>query len=122
MESRATIAFANHRPETVDAAKRLMVRHDAIILEEPRDDRFHRMLSWELSIDSYLMRLDLEYPEFSRRMSATLRELHAAGKEIYQVEPFLEKLLEIHEIFDLQQADQKGRVRGDPGPIPTHPG
>ncbi len=99
MKSRATIVFSNHRPESVSPAQRLMERHDAVILEEPPDDAFALMLSGKLSIDSYLETLDLEYPEFSRRMSGTLRELHGAGKRLYQIEPFLEKLLEIHKIF-----------------------
>jgi hypothetical protein len=99
MESRATLALATHRPESVNLAKWLMADHDAVILEEPPDDRFRRMLSGELAIDSYLERLDLEYPEFSRRMSETLREFHGAGKKLYQIEPFLEKLLNIHELF-----------------------
>ena len=99
MKSRATLVLANHRSESVYPAKRLMERHDAVILEEPPDDQFRRMLSGELSIDSYLESLDLEYPEFSRRMSEKLRELHAGGKELYQIEPFLEKLLQIHKIF-----------------------
>ena len=99
MTSRSTLVLANHRPETVDPARQLMESHDAVILEEPPDDRFQQMLSKEVSIDSYLDKLDLEYPEFSRRMSETLLELCEAGKRLYQVEPFLEKLIEIHELF-----------------------
>jgi hypothetical protein len=99
MKSRATLVLANHRSESVYPAKRLMETHDAVILEEPPDDQFRRMLSGQVSIDSYIESLDLEYPEFSRRMSETLRELHVAGKEFYQVEPFLGKLIEIHEHF-----------------------
>ena len=57
------------------------------------------MLVGKTSIASYLESLDIEYPEFSRRMSQTLRELHAVGKTLYQVEPFLERLLQIHELF-----------------------
>ena len=99
MKSRATLVLANHRPETVLPAKRLMESHDAVILEEPPDDRFQQMLSKELSINSYLDKLDLEYPEFSRRMAKTLLELYDTGKRLYQIEPFLEKLIEIHELF-----------------------
>lgn len=99
MKSGATLALANHRPESIGPAKKLMARHDGVILEEPPDDRFRQMLSGDLGIDDYLQSLDIEYPEFGRRMSHTLRELHEAGKKLYQVEPFLEKLLEIHELF-----------------------
>jgi len=62
-----------------------MARHDAVILEEPPDDWFQQMLSGELGIDSYLGRLDLEYLEFSRRMSETPLELHGAGKKLCQI-------------------------------------
>jgi hypothetical protein len=112
MKSSATLALANHRPESIPLAKQLMERHDAVILEEPPDDQFQRMLRGELSIDTYLERLDLEYLEFSRRMSMTLRRLHAMGKRLYQVEPFLEKLLEIHERFVAggRPEDLKGRT------------
>ena len=99
MTSRATLVLSNHRPETVGLAKALMAQHDAVILEEPPDPGFPSMLSGRLGIDPYLETLDLEYPEFGRRMSEGLRELYRAGKQLYQVEPFLERLLEIHEHF-----------------------
>ena len=99
MNSRATLALANHRPESIDAARELMERHDAIILEEPPDDLFPKMLSGNMSITSYLETLDAEYPEFSRQMSLLLRRIHAAGKKLFQVEPFLEGLLQIHTLF-----------------------
>jgi hypothetical protein len=76
-----------------------MESHDAVILEEPPDNRFQQMLSKEVSIDSYLDKLDSEYPEFSRRMSEILIKLYENGKRLYQIEPFLEKLIEIHELF-----------------------
>ncbi len=99
MKSSAMLSLANHRPESVNPAKQLMERYDAVILEEPPDDRFRLMLSGKLGIESYLETLDLEYPEFGRRMSQTLRELHSGGKILFQVEPFIEKLLRIHELF-----------------------
>jgi hypothetical protein len=99
MNSQATLVLSTHRPETVLPAQRLMERHDAVILEEPPDHRFSLMLSGELSIDDYLEDLDLEYPEFGQRMSATLCDLYSAGKRLYQVEPFLETLLWVHDLF-----------------------
>lgn len=99
MKSRATVVFSNHRPETVELAEVWMARHDAVILEEPPDPGFQPMLSGRLGIDAYLETLDLEYPEFGRRMCDVLRRLHRDGKPLYQVEPFLEKLIEIHERF-----------------------
>lgn len=99
MISRATLVLANHRPETVDLAKALMARHDAVILEEPPDPGLTPMISGRLGIDPYLETLDLEYPEFGRRMCEVLQGLHRDGKRLYQIEPFLERLIEIHERF-----------------------
>jgi hypothetical protein len=97
--SQATLALANHRPETIPAAVALMRTHDAIILEEPSDPKFGPMLNHRIEIDDYLLEQDLEYPEFSRRMAVRLRDLHRSGIRIYQIEPFIENLLTIHERF-----------------------
>jgi len=94
-----TLGLSVHRPEMIPLIGRLMERHDAIFLEEPPESNFQSMMRRELSIDDYLMPLDVEYPEFSREMYRLLRELHATGKKIYQIEPFLEVLLSIHELF-----------------------
>ncbi len=99
MISQATLVLANHRPETVPAALALMAEHDAVILEEPPDPRFQAMLSGRLGIRAYLATQDLEYPEFSRRMAHGLRERHRLGTRLYQVEPFIQHLLVIHDRF-----------------------
>ena len=99
MTSSATIVFANHRPECIEPAKKLMMQHDAVILEEPPDPHFQQMLTGEMDIASYLQTVDIEYPQFSMGMSETIRQLHGVGKTFHQVEPFLEKLIRIHELF-----------------------
>jgi hypothetical protein len=76
-----------------------MARHETIILEEPPDPEFIPMLDGHLHIEDYLLAQDLEYPEFSRLMAETLRDLHRAGHRLYQVEPFLQNLLDIHDRF-----------------------
>jgi hypothetical protein len=57
------------------------------------------MIRGNLSIDDYLLPIDVEYPKFSREMCRLLRELHAEGKKLHQVEPFIESLVYIHEFF-----------------------
>ena len=74
-----------------------MIRHDTVVFEEPPDPLFLKMLEGEVSIETYLETLDLEYPDFSRRLLETSCELHRLGKKLYQVEPFLQNLIEIHE-------------------------
>lgn len=77
----------------------LMQGHEAIFLEEPPQSGFDRMLAGDLLVEDYLMRVDVEYPSFSRQMCQLMRRLHAAGKKIIQVEPFLQHLLAVHEFF-----------------------
>jgi hypothetical protein len=73
--------------------------HDTIILEEPPADHFQQMLDGSVSIDDYLLPLDVEYPQFSRQMCRLLRDINTAGKKIFQVEPYLECLLQVHAFF-----------------------
>jgi len=88
---------------------RQMERHDTIVLEEPPDEGFSRMLTKSLEVDDYLMPLDVEYPLFSRQMCGLLRDLHASGKRIVQVEPYLAALVRVHTAF----ADGHGPDRLD---------
>lgn len=97
--STVTVAFSTHRPETIPLTAASAARYEAIVLEEPPDPRLDAMLDGRLGIEEYLLPLDLEYPEYSRAMCTLLRDLHREGKRIYQVEPFLEVLIEIHERF-----------------------
>lgn len=99
MNTSATLVLANHRPEIIPLARRLMATHDSIFLEEPPDKDFEPMLSGKIAIDAYLENQDLEYPEFSRRMAQVLRERRQAGTRLVQVEPFIELLLSIHDRF-----------------------
>ena len=99
MTASATLVLANHRPETIPLARRLMAVHDTIVLEAPPDQRFEPMLDGEISINAYLEDQELEYPEFSQRMALVLRERRKAGTHLVQVEPFIDLLLSIHDRF-----------------------
>jgi hypothetical protein len=94
-----TLGLSLHRPEMIPLISNWMLRHEAIFLEEPPDPDFEQMLSGSLAVDDYLSLLDVEYPTFSQQMCKLLRELKAKGKHIFQVEPFWEILLSIHEFF-----------------------
>ena len=97
--SKITLGLSVHRPEMIPLIADWMRRHDAIFLEEPPADGFEPMLAGALAVDDYLRPLDVEYPAFSRDMCHLLQELQVEGKIIFQVEPFLEILLGIHEFF-----------------------
>lgn len=102
-----TLVFSNHRPESLPFAADLMRMHRSVILEEPPDPTFPLMLARKYSIDAYVSCLDTEYPEFSRRSCRLFQELHAEGVQFYQVEPFLEQLWSIHQMFS------EGKSPGD---------
>jgi hypothetical protein len=94
-----TIGFSSHRIEMIPFAKRLMEDHDVIITEEAPDPKFSAMLNKKISIDEYLSNSDSGFPEFSSRMHKLLRELYRKEKVILQIEPYMEKLMNIHEMF-----------------------
>ncbi len=97
--SKITVGLSLHRPEMLPWAAERMRQHAAIFLEEPGSPDFQQMLSGELAVEDYLLPLDVEYPDFSRAMCLLQRELHAEGKAIHQVEPFIETLIHIQEFF-----------------------
>jgi hypothetical protein len=94
-----TIGFSSHRAEALPFIRREMERHQIIVLEEPSSPYFSAMLKGGLSIHEYLMEIDSGFPEFERLMCGLLRELHKKGHKIVQVEPYLEVLLKIHDLF-----------------------
>jgi hypothetical protein len=55
------------------------------------------MLEGALPVEDYVMLTDTEYPEFASRFGRLLQKLHRRGKRIFQIEPFLDELLAIHE-------------------------
>ncbi len=94
-----TIGYSTHRAESIPFAGKLMACHDTIILEDPPTPGFEAMLISEISIEQYLQYTDTEYPEFSRHLYFLIRKEHQKGKNIIQVEPYVETLIKIHEFF-----------------------
>ena len=94
-----TIGFSSHHAEVLPYARLQMEQNQIIVLEEPPASSFLDMLNGRVSIDDYMMGLDSEFPGFERRMCTLLRELHSKGRQIIQVEPYLESLLQIHELL-----------------------
>jgi hypothetical protein len=94
-----TIGFSSHHVEALPFINRQMERHQVIVLEEPPSPDFPGMLDGTIPIDDYAMELDSGFPEFDRQMCVLLRQLHRGGKVVLQVEPYLEKLLQIHELL-----------------------
>ncbi|MFO8084249.1 MAG: hypothetical protein R6U27_08030 [Desulfobacterales bacterium] len=94
-----TIGYSTHRTESLSFAAGLMASHDVIILEDPPTPGFEDMLKSKMGIDEYLQHTDTEYPDFAHLQLHLVREQYKIGKIIFQVEPFIEILLKIHEFF-----------------------
>lgn len=94
-----TIGFSAHHLEALPLLRASVQKHEAVVLEEPPSPNFRQMLDQSLSIEDYLMEVDPQFPKFDHAMCAMVRELCREGKSIYQVEPYLEMLLEIHELL-----------------------
>jgi hypothetical protein len=107
-----TIGFTSHRIESLCFAKKLMENYDVIIIEEAPTPGFVDMLEKKISINEYIREGNMEFPEFSRRFYEVLRILHQKGKKILQVEPYMERLMQIYEIFSV------GKVPSDVIRIP----
>ncbi|MDY7000935.1 MAG: hypothetical protein SVS15_04035 [Thermodesulfobacteriota bacterium] len=99
MEKIVTLASSTHRPETLPFAAHAMRGHEAIFLEEPLLKDFVPMLEGAVSIDDYILQTDFEFPAFAKESCELFRELHREGKVLCQVEPFMETLAAIHELF-----------------------
>jgi hypothetical protein len=98
-ESLITIGYSSHRVESIPFVKKLMEDHDLIILEDAPSHEFTDMLRKRISIDAYVRQEETEFPEFSRRTCKILRLFHQKGKEIVQIEPYMEQLMHIHSLF-----------------------
>lgn len=97
MEKLITIGFSPHRIETLPFAKQLMENHDIIILEEPYNPAFYEFLEDNLSLKEYLKTVDFWFPQFIKESSLIIKELYKKGKIIFQIEPYLEKLIKIQQ-------------------------
>lgn len=97
--NKITICYSTHRPETLELTARVMEGHDLLVLEEPAHDDFAHMLSGNIAIKEHLLELDVGYPEFTAGQYQLLQHLSKSGKQIVQVEPYLEHLLGIHYFF-----------------------
>lgn len=113
-----TIGLSSHRLEALPYAFKEMEKHEAIILEDAPEPDFPLLLAGDKSVESYLLDKDTEFPEFSGRQLEIMKELHGRGKRILQVEPYLERLIRIHEL--LAQGLTRAEVQSRPDLQPVY--
>lgn len=108
-----TIGFSTHRLESLPFARQEMARHQAVVLEEPPSLTLPAVLRGEAEVEEYLWELEAEFPEFGIRQVEILQELWQQGKAILQVEPYLERLVEIHELFAEDTSPEEVMARAE---------
>jgi hypothetical protein len=92
-----TIGFSSHRLEVLPFVREEISHQEAIVLEEPPEKDFQDFLAGKITASAYLEDKDVEFPEFSLRQLEMIRGLHHEKKAIFQVEPYQERLIRIHE-------------------------
>lgn len=94
------ILFTSHRVEMLPHFEEEAKKRDVIIIEEPRDEYFQRMLEESVKVEEYVHNLNTSFPVYSKHQCEILRRLHGMGKKIYQSEPYLEALEVIHKAIE----------------------
>lgn len=105
-----TVGLSSHRLEALPPALELMARQEAVVLEEAPEADFPAVLAGDLTLDDYLADKEVEFPRYSREQLLGLRRLHEQGVRVLQVEPYLERLIGIHEA--LAAGQQRAAVEG----------
>ena len=93
------IGFSSHRLEVLPYEQKEMRRSDAIVLEEAPAPGFLDVLAKQSDLEAYMENQDKEFPAFSRRQIEQLQGLYQIRKTVYQIEPYLERVIEIHELL-----------------------
>jgi len=107
-----TIGFSPHRVETLPFAEKLMNQHDIIILEEPPNTLFYKVLEEKISLEEYVKNTEFWFPGFTKESLKILRKFYKSGKKIFQIEPYLEKVALIQK--ELEEGKEIGEIIEDP--------
>ncbi|ADB58357.1 hypothetical protein [Archaeoglobus profundus] len=97
------VLFTSHRVEMLKHFEEIAKDYDTIVIEEPKDSLFERMLKGDITIDYYVENLNTSFPLYSTYQCEVLRRLYSMGKKIYQVEPYLEMLERFHRAIESKQ-------------------
>ena len=100
------IGFSPHRIEVLPWAKRFMEKADVIILEEPANLSFKRLLEEKLTIDEYLDGSDFWFPGFVKETVKVLKNFLQEGTKIFQIEPYFTFLRKIQQEEDKRLVDR----------------
>jgi hypothetical protein len=95
-----TLLYTTHRLEMLKFFEKYAEKADVIVLEEPENPAFKQYLKGEIDEDGYLHTVDTEFPKYMKAQLKVLKRLYEKGKEILQVEPYMEKVVEIYRLIE----------------------
>lgn len=107
------LAFSAHRLETIPFYEKAWEASDFIILEEPPHPLFKRMLAGEVKTEVYLKSVESSFPAFSLASCKLLQQFYSKGKQIEQIDPYLEKLIKIYQLIEEKKTPQD--IKQTPG-------
>ena len=100
------VLFTSHRVEMLKHFEEEALKMDLIIIEEPRDEYFEKMLKGDISVEMYVKNLNTSFPVYSKYQCELLKRLYRMGKRILQIEPYLEVLEKIHKAIEIGKIDE----------------
>ncbi len=89
------VVLTSHRVEFLPLLRDEALSADIIVLEEPSNENLYRFFMNEISAEEYVRSLDTSFPLYTYFLSDLLKNLHQMGKQIFQIEPYLETIQRI---------------------------
>jgi hypothetical protein len=111
------VVLTSHRVEFLPMLRDEALSADIIVLEEPRNQDLFRFFKNEITAEEYVRGLDTSFPLYTYFLSDLLKNLHQMGKQIFQVEPYLETIQRIQRSIEegtfseVTRDDEAERIR-----------
>ena len=101
------IGFSSHRLEAIPFYQKVFNQNDFIILEDAPNPFLIPVLKKELSLEQYSQRLETDFPKFIEAQFRLLQKAYQDGKEITQIDPYMEKLIQIYQLLERGKKGQE---------------
>ena len=101
------IGFSSHRLESIPFYKKVFGQTDFIILEDAPDPLFISMLKEEISSEQYSQKFETDFPKFIQSQFELLQKAYQDGKEVTQIDPYMEKVIQIYQLLEKGKKGQE---------------
>ncbi|AMM40433.1 hypothetical protein HS1_000627 [Candidatus Desulfofervidus auxilii] len=101
------IGFSSHRLEAIPSYERVFNQTDFIILEDAPCPLFPLMLKGEISPEEYSQKFETDFPKFIQAQFRLLQKAYQDRKEIIQIDPYMEKVIQIYQLLEKGKKGQE---------------